>query len=67
MTLILLTGYMLFFGIADMLFARQKTGVLRCIVYIAVMALGFILCMASHMQWKLTNPVDDLARFFRIS
>lgn len=67
MTWILLAGYALLFGAADTVLSRQRMGTMRRIVYFVLMAAAFCLCAASHLQWKLTNPVDVLARFLRIT
>ena len=66
MTWILLVGYTLLLGTADTMFSRQRMSMVRGIAYFTLMAAAFCLCAASHLQWKLTNPVDVLARLLRL-
>lgn len=67
MTWILLAGYALLFGTADTMLSGQHMRMMRRGVYCALMAAAFCLCAAAHLQWNLTNPVDVLARFLRIT
>ncbi len=57
-------AYPLCFLLLDMIGSKKKLTVMEYVVYGLLMAVAFLLCLASVQNWMLPNPIDGLMRLF---